>query len=179
MEMIGAAAKCAPPLRSSEERQGLWEALLGGQIDVVASDHSPAPASIKAGGDFFAVWGGIAGIQSTLAVLLDRGVPVGEIARLTAAFPAKRFGLAGKGAIVPGNDADLAFVDGSDTHTLTENDLHQRHKISPYLGHTFRGRTCRTMLRGQTIFQDGVITSTKPGRFAAPDSTYATSRIHS
>ncbi len=74
MERLGAVAKCAPPLRSAAERESLWNHLLAGHVDMVASDHSPALPSMKEGADFFAIWGGIAGVQSTLAVLLDAAI---------------------------------------------------------------------------------------------------------
>src|SRR3954452_24684460 len=60
-ERLGTVAKCAPPLRAGDERHGLWAALRAGDVDLGATDHSPAPAALKAGDDFFAVWGGIAG----------------------------------------------------------------------------------------------------------------------
>src|SRR5579862_4854089 len=67
VERLGAIAKCTPPLRSSAEQDGLWTQLLGGAVDIVASDHSPAPPDMKTG-DFGKAWGGIAGVQSTFAV---------------------------------------------------------------------------------------------------------------
>src|SRR5439155_1561885 len=96
MERIGALAKCAPPLRNAHERDGLWNALLRGEVNVVASDHSPAPAEMKRDPNFFRVWGVIAGGQSTLSVLLtagyyERGLPLAHIADLIAAWPARRF----------------------------------------------------------------------------------------
>ena len=71
VERLGAVAKCAPPLRAAAEQDALWTQLLAGAVDIVASDHSPAPPEMKTG-DFGKAWGGIAGVQSTLAVLLDR-----------------------------------------------------------------------------------------------------------
>ena len=70
---IGAAAKCAPPLRSAAERAALWPRLAAGAIDVVGSDHSPGPPELKRGDDMFAVWGGISGAQTTLPLLLTHG----------------------------------------------------------------------------------------------------------
>ena len=104
VERLGAVTKCAPPLRSAAERDSLWNHLSAGHVDIVASDHSPALPSMKEGDDFFAIWGGIAGVQSTLAVLLERGhfarkLPLQRIAELTAASPARCFGLTRKGSI--------------------------------------------------------------------------------
>jgi allantoinase len=71
MVRIGAVAKCAPPLRPASERDALCAAVLRGDVDMVGSDHSPAPLEMKRHDDFFRVWGGIAGVQSTLDVLLS------------------------------------------------------------------------------------------------------------
>jgi allantoinase len=172
VERLGAIAKCAPPLRPGADAQALWDELLAGHVDIVASDHSPTEPARKAG-DFASAWGGIAGVQSTLPVLLDRGhhdrgLPLQRIAELVSATPARRFRIAGKGTIVPGNDADLVLIDRDRAFTLREGDLQQRHKLSPYIGATFRGAVRRTLRRGETIFTDGHITARGGGRFVPP-----------
>ena len=98
VERLGAVAKCAPPLRPSEECQALWEELIRGNIGLVASDHSPAPPELKTASSFFAVWGGISGCQTLLGLLLTegwerRGVELTTIAAATSANVAGRFGL--------------------------------------------------------------------------------------
>jgi allantoinase len=170
---LGAVAKCAPPLRVAQERELLWDYVLRNEIDVIASDHSPAPQSMKTGDDFFAIWGGIAGVQSTLAVLLEcghfeQGLPLQRIAHMTSGYPARRFNLRGKGAIEIGYDADLAFVDLGAHFTLEQKDLFQRHGLSPYVGSEFRGAIRRTMLRGRIIFEDGRITAEPGGILIRP-----------
>jgi len=171
---MGAIAKCAPPLRSACEREALRRALLAGEIDIVGSDHSPAPLEMKQGDDFFAIWGGIASVESTLGVLLF--APPERIAAVMAANPAARFGVARKGAIAIGNDADFVLVDRRRPHTVTRESLFQRHRLSPYLGATFQGTVRRTVLRGETVFLDGKIVSEVPGRMV--QTTYAASRTH-
>ncbi len=127
--------------------------------------------------NFFNIWGGVAGVQSTLAALLtagyhERGLRLTHIANLLAAWPAKRFGLPARGAIAVGNHADLTLVDMNRSYSLQQDDLLQRHKMSPYVGKTFLGTVRRTILRGQTIFADGKITAERPGRFVrGPVST--------
>lgn len=172
VERLGAVAKCAPPLRSGEDYAGLWAELLGGHVDIVASDHSPAPPAMKSG-DFIAAWGGIAGVQSTLSVLLDRGchergLPLERVASLVAGEPARRFRIARKGSIEVGHDADLTLVDRDERWTLRAADLQQRHALSPYLGESFRGRVRRTIRRGETLFMDGQIIATDGGRLVRP-----------
>ena len=132
-------------------------------------------------GDFAKAWGGVAGVQSTLSVLLDRGyhysdqslegrqLPLDRISSLIATEPARRFRIPGKGSIAVGMDADLTLVDLSRSSQLRPEHLMQRHPMSnPYLGFTFRGNVERTIRRGETIFASGKITARGPGKFVRP-----------
>jgi allantoinase len=170
---IGSGAKCAPPLRPAEEVESLWLQLLTrrGGLDLVASDHSPAPPSMKTSTDYFKVWGGIAGVQSTRAVLLSRNPPMwlAKVAELTATRAADRFGLREKGSILAGSDADLALVNLARPYELRREDLFDRHKLSPYLGRRFRGVVTRTLVRGHTVFRDGDIVGDFRGRLITPE----------
>jgi allantoinase len=173
MEALGAVAKCAPPLRSAAEGEALWQRIFDGTLPMVASDHSPAPAAMKADANFFRVWGGISGCQSLLALLLteghvNRGLPLEAIARLTAGFVADRFRIPGKGRLAVAADADLALVDLAANHALQADDLLYRHRHSPFVGRTLRGRVVRTLVRGWTVFRDGTIVSEPIGRLVRP-----------
>ncbi|HWI74757.1 MAG TPA: allantoinase AllB [Baekduia sp.] len=172
---LGAAAKCAPPLRPSGVVDELWARVLGGDIDLIATDHSPAPAELKeTGDDAFAAWGGIPGAQTLVALLYDtgvvaRGLPLDRLATLTAAAPATRFGLApAKGTLTEGADADLLLLDPAQNWTITRDDLLDRHRLSPFAGMTLRGRVVRTILRGQTIARDGQVVGDPIGRVLRP-----------
>jgi allantoinase len=172
VEQLGAIAKCAPPLRNAMHRDALWSEVIAGAVDTVASDHSPAPPEMKTI-HFWKAWGGIAGVQSTLAVLCELGfhqrkLPLERIAALMAGTPARRFRVPNKGRLAIGNDADLAIVDLSDSHTLRADELWQRHRLSPYVGRTFRCAVLRTVRRGETIFQDGAITAKTSGKLVHP-----------
>src|SRR5262249_4778250 len=112
-------------------------------------------------------------VQSTLAVLLEsgfhqRGLKLERIAKFIAGEPSRKFRLAGKGAILPGNDADLTLVDLNAPYTLRSENLMQRHRMSPYVGSTFRGVVRKTIRRGETIFQDGKIVSSSNGKLVRP-----------
>ncbi len=172
MERLAAIAKCAPPLRTEDEQTALWDRVRDGSVDIVASDHSPSPPEMK-GQDFWKAWGGIAGVQSTLAVLLDSGfheraLPLERIASLIAREPSRRFRIPKKGAITVGNDADLTLVDLEASYRLKPEDLHQRHKLSPYIGNGFRGAIQRTIRRGATIFLNGSIRAESKGKLIKP-----------
>jgi allantoinase len=172
VERLGAIAKCAPPLRQLADRESLWEQVLRGAVDFIASDHSPSIPEMKSGG-FWQAWGGIAGVQSTLAVLLDqghqrRGLPLVTVASLIAAGPARRFRLDARGRLAVGCNADLTFVDLAASFTLKPAALLQRHPTSPYLGSSFQGIVRRTIRRGETIFADGAVTAETRGTLVQP-----------
>jgi allantoinase len=162
LERLGTRAKCAPPLRSAGEREALWDAMP--DVELVASDHSPCPPAMKEG-DFTSAWGGIAGCQSLLALLLDsERLDAARVAELTSAAPARRLRL-DKGLRV-GADADLVLVDPRERHAP---ELHDRHRLSPFAGRPLRGRVIRTILRGATVFHDGRIVAREPlGRLLTP-----------
>ena len=71
LEKLGAVAKCAPPVRTARERDALWARVLAGEVDTIGSDHSPSPPGMKTDANFFKIWGGISGVQHTLALLLS------------------------------------------------------------------------------------------------------------
>lgn len=163
----GAAFKCAPPLRPERMRQALLEALA--EVDLIASDHSPAPPELKTSSDFFEVWGGVSGVQATLGALLSVGVAPERLAALTAETPARRFALPRKGRLEPGCDADFALVDLGGTTALDAATLHTRHKDGAYLGKTLQGRVRATYLRGQRIVADGAVVAAPSGRLVTPE----------
>ncbi|HEY7029718.1 MAG TPA: allantoinase [Thermomicrobiales bacterium] len=174
VERIGAVAKCAPPIRAFPERAALWQALQTGDVPIVASDHSPSPPSLKRGADFFRIWGGISGCQSTLPALLaeghhQRGLPLSTLAAVTAGAVARRFALPRKGRIAVGADADLALVDLGRTSVLAADDLFYRHRQSPYVGRRFTGQVVRTILRGTTVFREGHLLAEAGGRLVRPE----------
>lgn len=173
LERLGAIGKCAPPLRSAGERESLWQQVLAGQVDIIGSDHSPSPPELKQGSDFFALWGGISGVQSTLALLLSegwqqRGLGLELIAAMLSDNPARRFGLAAKGRLAVGYDADLALVDLGQSFVLNQADLRYRHRQSPYLGMRFTGLVKATLLRGQWVWQEGRINRPTGVRLVRP-----------
>jgi allantoinase len=147
VEALGAVAKCAPPVRDAPEQLELWRRLRAGEVEMVTSDHSPSDPALKAG-EFGAAWGGIASCQSTRELLLKGELDPDFVGAVTATAPAERFGIARKGRIAPGYDADLALIDPRAPYTLSAEHLRYRHKLSPYLGRTFPAQVTRTLLRG-------------------------------
>jgi allantoinase len=164
------AFKCAPPIRAREHRERLWSALVAGEIDLVATDHSPAPPAMKRldDGDFLRAWGGIASLQIGLAAVWTeaarRDVPLQTLAKWMAEAPARLAGLQHtKGAITVGRDADLVFWNPDVESTIDPSSLYHRHPITPYAGMRLRGQVQRTLLRGEVVF-DGACVSRPAGR---------------
>jgi allantoinase len=154
--------KCAPPIRMADERERLWRALLAGEVDLVATDHSPAPPAMKhlADGDFVQAWGGIASLQVGLSAVWTagqgRGVTIPLLSRWLAEAPARLAGLfPRKGAIVLGADADLVIWDPNAEVSIDGRTLYHRHPVTPYDGRRLRGRVQTTILRGSVVFDRG------------------------
>ncbi len=169
-EEIGPAAKCAPPIRSRQTVEELWNLVLDGKVDTIASDHSPCLWEDKAPGMFniWKAWGGISGVQTMLPAILTegvhkRGMLLQDIARMMSVNPAKIFGLyPQKGALEPGSDADITVIDLDAEWTLSAEQLLYKNKHSAYIGHKFKGKVVQTFVRGKPVYQDGKIVAS-PG----------------
>jgi allantoinase len=171
--------KCAPPIRNGENREKLWQAINEGLIDLLASDHSPSPATLKRfeSGSFFEAWGGVSSLQLSLSAVWTaasaRGQPLQRLATWMAGAPARLAGLGSrKGTIDVGFDADLVVFDPEAEFRVTANGrieapgekparIHHRHSVTPYVGYPLRGIVRATYLRGEQVF-DGTGFSAKP-----------------
>jgi allantoinase len=150
--------KCAPPIRGRAEREALWRGLLGGEIDLVASDHSPCPTALKqTEGDFFSAWGGIASLQLALPAvwtgLRARGGAPERLAEWMSAAPARLVGLNHrKGALSAGYDADIVVWDPEATFVVNPALLLHRHPTTPYAGRELFGVVRATFTGGRLAF---------------------------
>lgn len=154
--------KCCPPIRERENRERLWDALAGGTIDMIVSDHSPCPPGMKLrdSGDFLAAWGGIASLQLRLPVVWTearrRGFSLRDVAKWMCENPARQVRLdSRKGTIAAGCDADLIVWNPDREFVVDATALEHRHKLTPYQGETLHGVVENTFLRGRKIY-DGV-----------------------
>lgn len=150
--------KCMPPIRDHQNRELLWEGVRDGTIDLVTSDHSPCTPGLKKPdvGDFCGAWGGIASLSLGLPAVWTEarahGVNLEQIVREMSESPARLAGLSKtKGRIARGMHADLCAFDPDLVWTVTAESLPFRHKISPFVGRSLRGRVTRTWLRGTAI----------------------------
>lgn len=164
---LGAPAKCAPPLRDEKRRKALWEDLRAGRIHTIGSDHSPAPPEMKTSDDFFAIWGGIGGVQHGFELLLSESAPRPDLDHELALFAgvfasnvARRFRIdARKGAIADGRDADFSLWEFGRPREIVADELWTRHRISPYLGRRSRAHATHTYVRGVPVRADGRFTN--------------------
>lgn len=164
-------SKCAPPIRSRENCEALWQGLREGVIDLVATDHSPCPPAMKQleEGSFRTAWGGISGLSAALPVMWTeatrRGFTLNDIARWMAEGPARLAGCdQSKGRVAAGYDADLVVFDPEEGFQVTAEKLHYRHPLSPYMGETLRGVVKATYLRGRLAFVKGEFPGEPRGR---------------
>src|SRR5882757_307431 len=154
--------KCAPPVRSRENCEQLWQGLQEGVIDLVATDHSPCPPEMKRLGErnFRTAWGGISSLSLALPVMWTeangRGFTLIDVARWMAEGPARLAACESqKGRIAKNLDADFVVFEPETEFTATEDRLFYRHCVSPYLGEKLCGVVKATYLRGSCVFGDG------------------------
>ena len=163
--------KCAPPIRARDHRERLWQALRAGEIDLIATDHSPAPPELKrlGDGDFVRAWGGIASLQLGLRVVWSgaaaRGFGLEDIARWMARAPARLAKLDDrKGTIAAGLDADLVIWDPDLETRVDPVRLQHRHPVTPYAGMRLKGAVRRTLVRGEMVYEEGKFLDAPRGR---------------
>jgi dihydropyrimidinase len=155
----------SPPLRALVDQEALWDGLADGDLSLVATDHVPDRVAIEKGDAgrgvaFDKISNGAPGIETLLSVVYSRGVAAGRITiermvALLATAPARRFGLARKGAIEVGRDADLVLFDPAARRTIRQADLHHTSDFSPYDGLEVEGAVRSTFVRGRAVVRDG------------------------
>jgi allantoinase len=165
--------KCAPPIRSHANRERLWRALIDGDIDLIATDHSPCLPEMKRG-NFLDAWGGIASLQLALSIVWtdakQRGIPLEQLARWMSQQPANLAGLQNrKGAIGVGLDADFVVFGPDAKQTVDASRLQHRHPITPYAGETLEGIVRMTFVRGEKVYDRGWFADPPKGLPCYPD----------
>ena len=161
----------APPLRSPADRDALWAGLADGSLDLVTTDHVPdrlgvEKAEAARGIPFNEISNGAPGIETLLPILFSEGVARGRITLermvdLLATTPAARFGLAKKGAIATGRDADLVLFDPAARRTIHAADLHHSSDYTPYEGLELSGAVRSVFVRGRPVIRDGTFVGTR------------------
>jgi dihydroorotase (multifunctional complex type) len=166
-----ALRKFTPParIRDDADRSAMWELVARGELDTLASDHAPSTREQKLEADIWAAPFGLPGLDTTFALLLEAvnagWITTERVADIYSRRPASHFGLAAKGLLAPGYDADMVLVDPQLGWTVQDADLLSHAGWSPFSGRRLRGRAVLTLLRGQPICEDGVVGPERVGQF--------------
>jgi dihydroorotase len=173
-ETIGTLAQMNPPLRDPEDNQILWQALLDGVIDFIATDHAPHTLAEKAEA-YPNSPSGMPGVQTSLPLMLTQAMQgrctVAQVAHWMSAAPAKGYGIANKGAIAPGYDADLVLVDLNNYHPVLAENMFSKCGWTPFEGWNLTGWPVVTIVGGQVVYNRGKINPEVRGQaleFAEP-----------
>jgi dihydroorotase len=164
-ERLGTLAQMNPPVRDASHRAALWRGLDQGIVDVLGSDHAPHTRAEKAK-PYPESPSGMTGVQTLVPLMLDH-INAGKLTLqrfvdLTSAGPNRLFGIAGKGRIAVGYDADLTIVDLKRRATITDAGVGSRAGWTPYDGVTVTGWPVGTVVRGQRVMWEGEVVT--PGR---------------
>jgi len=162
--------KCAPPIREAENNAKLWQALSDGEIDFIATDHSPAPPEIKEliSGNLKDAWGGISSLQFSLPVTwtlaAERKNTLEQVSHWMSTAPANFLGLHNKGIIREGADADLVIWSPGKKMKVSPANIKFRHKVTPYEGEMLSGVVEETWVSGEIIYDRGAFNTLKFGK---------------
>lgn len=165
-ERLGTLAQMNPPLRGPRHRSALWKALDDGLVDVLGSDHAPHTLAEKAK-PYPASPSGMPGVQTLVPVMLNHvaasRLTLARFVDLTSAGPARIFGIAAKGRIAAGFDADLTVVDLKRQATITNKWIGSRCGWTPFDGLKVTGWPVGTFVRGRKVMWQGEITGPSDG----------------
>lgn len=168
MTKLGGILRLNPPIREARHNQPLWEALMDGTLDMIATDHAPHAPEEKRRANIWECDCGFPGVETQMAIMLteinhDRANLM-DYVRWSAVNPAKAWGIYGsKGVIAPGADADIAVVDMHREGILSQNKLQSISKISPWHGRAVKGYPIHTILRGRFVMRDGMLITDASG----------------
>jgi dihydroorotase len=168
MRTLGGVMRLNPPIREPRHNQPLWDALMDGTLDMIATDHAPHAPEEKTRESIWDCDCGFPGVETQMPLMLtevNRGrASLMDYVRWSSVNPAKAWGLYGtKGVIAPGAHADIAFVDMNRAGVLSQNKLQSISKISPWNGRAVRGYPLHTLLRGRFVMRDGRLVAEAAG----------------
>jgi dihydroorotase len=166
-DRLGTYAQMNPPIRDERHRAALWAAVADGTVDVVATDHAPHTRAEKDAG-YPNTPSGMPGVQTLVGLMLDHvakgRLSLERLVDLTSAGPQRLFGLAGKGRVACGYDADLTIVDLAAQHTISDAEMATKVGWTPFAGMTVSGWPQATIIRGQVVMRDGQLLGSASGR---------------
>ncbi|MEF7616642.1 allantoinase AllB [Aquincola sp. MAHUQ-54] len=168
MLKLGGVMRLNPPIREARHNQPLWDALMDGTLDMIATDHAPHTPEEKTRANIWECDCGFPGVETQMPLMLtevnrDRASLM-DYVRWSAVNPARAWGLYGtKGVIAPGAHADIAIVDMARAGVLSQNRLQSISKISPWNGRKVQGYPLHTLVRGRFVMRDGALVADAAG----------------
>lgn len=167
-ERIGGPLKVTPPVKGPGNKDRLWSLLADGIIDFVASDHAPCSEKDKHSGSVWTDYAGIPGVGTLLPYMVSEGylsgrLTLSRLVEVTSSAAARRYGLAGKGAIAVGNDADLVLIDPAAEWVVEGKRFLSKGKVTPFEGMRLRGVVVKTIVRGEVVYDHTAGIMAKPG----------------
>jgi dihydroorotase (multifunctional complex type) len=161
MKRIGQLAIMAPPLRDKTHLDALWKGIEDGTVDTVGSDHAPHTKEEKSASNIWEVKVGVPGLETTLPLIMTQikknRLTLTQAVHLLAEKPAEIFGLADRGRLESGKNADLTVVDFNRKFKIDASKFKSKAKFSPYDGWDVQGKVVKTIVNGQLVFEDGEI----------------------
>ncbi|MGI9406006.1 MAG: amidohydrolase family protein, partial [Hyphomicrobiaceae bacterium] len=165
-DALGTRVQMNPPVRDVHHRDAIWAALADGTVDVLGSDHAPHTLEEK-DQPYPQSPSGMTGVQTLVPMMLDHvnagRLPLERFVDLTSHGPQRLFGLAGKGRMMAGYDADLTIVDMKARKTITNDWIESRCGWTPYDGREVTGWVAGTVIRGRRVMWDGELIGTACG----------------
>ncbi len=166
-ERLGTLAQMNPPIRTNRHREALWRALADGTVDVLGSDHAPHTLAEKAK-PYPLSPSGLPGVQTMVPIMLDH-VAAGRLSLerlvdLLCAGPQRVFGIAGKGRVAAGYDADFTLVDLAARREITNSWIRSRAGYTPFDGMKVTGWPVMTLVRGEVVAEDGELAGPPVGK---------------
>jgi dihydroorotase len=168
MLRLGGIMRVNPPIREKRHNQPLWDALLDGTIDMIATDHAPHTVEENTRESIWNCDCGFPGVETQMPLMLTEvnrnRATLMDYVRWSAVAPAKAWGLYGtKGVIAPGAHADIAVVDMNRAGVLSQGKLQSISKISPWNGRAVQGYPLHTLVRGRFVMRDGKLVADASG----------------
>lgn len=163
---LGTLVQMNPSLKSPGDARALWQALLSGRVQVIATDHAPHTLDEK-NKPYPQSPSGLPAVENSLALMLDQAhqgrCTIEQIAHWMCDAPARVWGLVGKGRIEVGYDADLAIVDLNISKTISNESQFTKSRWSPWAGQSLTGWPVQTIVGGRTVFLRGKLVENERG----------------
>lgn len=173
MDKVGSLLKMNPPVRTKEDQKRLWEGLLDGTVQLIATDHSPHTREEKIKPNIWDAIPGFCGVESAVPLILDQvnkgKLTLNHYVKVASEGPAKIWNMyPQKGCIRIGSDADFTVVDMKKKGVIKVDELHSKNKVTPFDGFEVKGMPVATIVRGQIVMRDGKVDGAPAGKLVTP-----------